>query len=133
MQSIAITAARQIIDGSDQDAAYTIQRMRLTKAQVASIWTTHEQATIARTQLNSVDDEMPTTQEQVDTFTARLNEFKTKHIQLANIFHDLRGADTGADGDDDASPRGRARGKTPCPRRRAGHVGAAPSEREQSG
>ena len=131
IRSFAITTARRITDGSSRDFEDTIQRIRLAKAQLASIMAVHEQTTRARTQLNSVGDEMQTTQEQDDAFTARLNKLKTKHTQFTNILHALRGEDSEADGDDEASPRGRKRSKTPYPRRHAGHVGAASPEREE--
>ena len=73
IRSYALTAVRQMIDGSTQDVDDTVQKVRLANAQLASSLSKHEQITRARTHLNSVDDETQTTQDPFETLTTRLN------------------------------------------------------------
>ena len=90
VRSLALTAARQICDGSDRDADDTVIKIRCAKAQLASALPIPDQVKMIRKHLNRIENEIQATTDQLEAATKQLSELNTKSRQLTNILHDLR-------------------------------------------
>ena len=137
MRSLALTAARQISDGSEHDADDAVINMQCAKAQLAAALPMPEQFKHIRKRLNRLEDDMQATTDQREAATNQFREPNAKSRQLTNISDDLREelseSDAGDGASDDRRPRRAARGSSarsaaPRPRRRRGHVGAPSPE-----
>ena len=90
IRSLALTAARQICDGSDRDADDTVIKIQCAKAQLASALPIPDQVKLIRKHLNRIENEIQATTDQLEAATKQLSELNTKSRQLTNILHDLR-------------------------------------------
>ena len=141
IRSLAMTAARQINDGSEEDAADAILTLQCAKAKLAPAFPTHDQIRQVRKHLDRTEDDIQTKIGPREDITKQLRELQTTRKQLTNILHDLRNeASDTSEADDEASddrpappntPRGSTRSATPYPRRHRGHVGAASPDNDQ--
>ena len=120
MRSLATTAAKQIDDGSEEDAASTILALQCAKAKLAAALPSHEQIRQVRRHLNRTEDDIQTKTGLLEDTNKQIRELQTTRKQLTNILHDLReeASDT-SDADDEGddlpeqptTPRGSPRGR----------------------
>lgn len=101
--SLAMTAAKQIDDGSEEDAASTLLTLQCAKAKLSAALPTHEQIQEVRRHLNRTEDGIQAKTGLPADTNKQLRELQTTRKQLTNILHDLReeASDT-SDADDEA-------------------------------
>ena len=134
IDKLANTAAHQIRERHDEDAASTILKIQCAKANLLASMTRSAQTKQIRDHLSRTADEIETKEAQLHDVKKDLDDLQGARKQLANILHDLRGEDSDSSAADDGSctpgPRPKphssaSRADTPQGRRHRGHIGSA--------